>query len=607
MPEYSLRKSKKILIHLYKLFRSKRSQAETSHFIDVLEELQNSILQKDRSKASLLAKKGKTLYSSLPKKALLKRVIHFVIGLGFALIVAVIIRQMWFELYEIPTGSMRPTFKEQDRVIVSKSKFGINFPLLTKHLYFDKDLCKRMSIFVFTAENMNTTDSEMLYFYLFPGKKQYIKRLVGKPGDTLYFYGGKIYGVDQEGNDISPELQQLSPLGIEHIPFIRFEGTKAPNKFSSSFALNQMGENVVKISLSPSGRREGKFLSSKLYENHDSFADYYDLWGFKNYAFARLVPSSYLDSLEKSYLGDLSSYPLVLEMHHSPSIKNNQPFRSSMATIGKSVSYLPLSKDHLKKIFKGLYTARFIVKNGNVTRYGSSTNQSNISIDKIPDGTYEFYHGKAYCIYPTGVAKELPEDHPLYEFSTKRLQTFFNLGIEFHSYYNPKNKDDFILPSRYAYFREGDLYLLGQPIVYSNDPELTNYIDIENKKSRSFLNYTPFIDHGPPLKTDGSLNIDMIHKFGLKVPDKHYLALGDNHAMSGDSRDFGFVPEENIKGTPSVIFWPPGSRFGTPTQVFIPWFSFPNIFIWTLGIISLSIGIYVTKRKTRFPIDFERS
>ena len=32
------------------------------------------------------------------------------------------------------------------------------------------------------------------YIFILSGKKQYIKRLMGKPGDILYFYGGEIYG-----------------------------------------------------------------------------------------------------------------------------------------------------------------------------------------------------------------------------------------------------------------------------------------------------------------------------------------------------------------------------------------------------------------------------
>ena len=64
-----------------------------------------------------------------------------------------------------------------------------------------------MRLLVFTGENMDIRDVDTMYFYIFPGKKQYVKRLMGKPGDLLYFYGGEIYGIDGDGKDITSELQ----------------------------------------------------------------------------------------------------------------------------------------------------------------------------------------------------------------------------------------------------------------------------------------------------------------------------------------------------------------------------------------------------------------
>ena len=613
VPEYSLRKSKKILLHLYREYKAREKSIESNRkktFLDTLMNLQESILQKNRKTACELARKAEALHTSFPKKRFLKRLVNFLITLSVALVVAVIVRQMWFEFYEIPTGSMRPTFKENDRVIVSKSKFGINIPLLTKHLYFDRDLCKRMSIVIFTVENMKTTDSDMLYFYLFPGKKQFIKRLVGKPGDILYFYGGRLYGIDKDGHDISKELQNDQVTVSEYIPFIRFEGKALSGHHSpSTLRINQMGEDIIKFSEMLPFRFRGEFLHSELYEDPSNFQEYYDLWGYKNFAMARLVYPSYVDEKEKNYLGDLSHYPLLLELHHTPTINNAKIVKSKTGNlfplISKSVAYIPLTKSHLKKLFQNLYTARFVVKNGELIRYGSPNTQSNIHIKNLSDGTYEFYNGKAYQIYPTGISIELAQNHPIYEFSVEQIYTFFNFGIEFNSLLLPNNKDDILLPSRYAYLRDGDLYLLGNPILTKDDPVLINYYNLEKKKGIALSNYHPFIDHGSPLDSKGGLNTDTIKRFGLKVPDNHYLVLGDNHAMSADSRDFGFVPEENIKGTPTIIFWPLGNRWGAPIQTIIPWATLPNLVIWTLGIISLSIGTYISKKKNRFPIQFE--
>jgi len=67
----------------------------------------------------------------------------------------------------------------------------------------------------------------------------------------------------------------------------------------------------------------------------------------------------------------------------------------------------------------------------------------------------------------------------------------------------------------------------------------------------------------------------------LVVPPGMYFMMGDNRDNSNDSRFWGFVPRENIIGTPVVIYmsidapeevWDPGhigDRFATYLKVFI--------------------------------------
>lgn len=59
----------------------------------------------------------------------------------------------------------------------------------------------------------------------------------------------------------------------------------------------------------------------------------------------------------------------------------------------------------------------------------------------------------------------------------------------------------------------------------------------------------------------------------LVVPPGNYFALGDNRDNSLDSRYWGLVPRENIKGKPLIVFW----SYDAPTEHLNTFFSFDHV------------------------------
>lgn len=616
---YTLKKCKHILRHVYRLYQKKKhllEPAQKEKLQSLLLSLQRAILQKEPTFANTLAHQADDLAGKWMPKTLWDRARDLVSGIAFALAIAVIIRSMWFEPYTIPTGSMRPTFKEGDFILASKTDYGLNVPLKASHFYFDPALVERGEVVILTSENMDVADSDTTYFYLFPGKKQFIKRLIGKPGDTLYFYGGQIYGINRLGRELTELRSPKWMQSLEHIPFIRFYGqAKTPSRpvqgaFTST-TFFQMNEPVAKLEANLLGVIKGEMIPQG---SKPPLKNFSDLWGFKNYAMARLLtPEEAAERFPTQV--PLPDAPLHLELTHHPAFEGATFVRDEYGRLRPGFHYsrsgIPLSQKKIELIASHMTTARFVVKDGVAHRYGVSIKNPSAfpyfpKLADVPDGTYEIQDGVAYEVLFGGITKKLDPSHPLYRKDPERVYLLYNLGIEFETGYLPNAKLPNRDPSRYAYFRNHELHLLGAPIFKKDDPELILFIKQEYQKqsmSTSQHPYFPFDDAGPPLK-GGELDVEFIKKYGLTIPEKMYLVLGDNHAMSADSRQFGFVPEDNLRGGASLIFWPPGSRWGRPPQAPIHHLTIPNMTVWGLALlIALAVWIYRQKKMNR-PLKF---
>lgn len=640
MKRYSRHKCRKILKNgsfLYHKKGHKLTENERSALENDLEKLDTALLKKKGEETYFFAERVEAFIKTRFPKKLWDHFKELIYALLFAVVVAFFIRQFWFELYEVPTGSMRPTVKELDRLVVSKTTFGIHIPFCKKLLFYKPEYIKRAGTIIFTVAGMDVADSETIYFYLFPGKKRFVKRTVSKPGDILYFYGGRIYGVDKEGKPISELADEsfLREAGIEkigHIPYISMNGKNSVSSplrrgYFEATQIHQMNQPVAKLSYEKNGDFKGLFFNGEdwlkdqpalLKKPHTAPVSYSDIWGIGNYAMARLLTRQELDKLYD--IKSIEKGILYLELRHTPNLSYPLPEMRQDETgkihpmITPYVAFIPLQELHLKRIQKSLTTSRFYVQNGRVSRYdGMSHNHHYSEFDPlfpgVPDGTYEFFNGKGYKVHFGGITSALPENHPLYNLSPENIQKLFNLGIGFYTLFSPIARNQPFEPQRFAYYREGDLYLMDAPILKSDDPTLSNFVNEELEKQDRSSEETPyiaFVDHGPPLKEDGSIDIDFIRAFGLKVPEDKVMALGDNYAMSADSRDFGFVPVHNLRGAASFTFWPPGSRMGPLAQPPYRWFTFPNLLIWSVVVIIAGSCLFYIYRRNQKPYFIKR-
>jgi len=113
-----------------------------------------------------------------------KNIIENLKTIFYALLIALVIRSFFFQPFYIPSSSMEPNLLIGDRLFVSKYSYGYSrhsLPFSPK--IYDKRIMpnkpKRGDVIVFKTPADDRTD--------------YIKRLIGLPGDTIQFINKDLY------------------------------------------------------------------------------------------------------------------------------------------------------------------------------------------------------------------------------------------------------------------------------------------------------------------------------------------------------------------------------------------------------------------------------
>ncbi len=171
-----------------------------------------------------------------------------------ALAIALVIRTLLFQPFNIPSGSMIPTLLIGDYVFVSKYAYGYsNYSIPFGPDLFSGRLLgaepKRGDVVVFKLPRDNETD--------------YIKRVIGLPGDRVQMIEGRLYINNvivprepiakarvegRNGREIeAPTYKETLPGGVEHT-IIEVEGDRGINDNTELFVVPpghffMMGDN----------------------------------------------------------------------------------------------------------------------------------------------------------------------------------------------------------------------------------------------------------------------------------------------------------------------------------------------------------------------------
>jgi signal peptidase I len=120
-----------------------------------------------------------------------------------ALLLALFIRTFFVQAFKIPSGSMLPTLQIGDHLLVNKLLYGIRVPIVGKR-YFDFFAPERGDIIVF----------------VFPEDpaKDFIKRVVGIPGDVLEIREKKLFRNGQMVDDGDEPYAQYLDQSQNKVP-----------------------------------------------------------------------------------------------------------------------------------------------------------------------------------------------------------------------------------------------------------------------------------------------------------------------------------------------------------------------------------------------------
>ncbi|GBL32373.1 signal peptidase I [Methylophilaceae bacterium] len=165
------------------------------------------------------------------------------------------IRSFIAEPFKIPSGSMMPTLLAGDFILVSKFSYGIRVPILN-YTMIEVDKPKRGDVFVFHYPPKPSID--------------YIKRVVGLPGDVIEYKSKTLYINDKKIEQTFVDKYPYVMNEIHHIEAKEFK--EALDNVNHSILIHDLPGENFKFEVP-----QGHYLAFG--DNRDNSADS-RVWGF---------------------------------------------------------------------------------------------------------------------------------------------------------------------------------------------------------------------------------------------------------------------------------------------------------------------------------------
>ena len=173
--------------------------AERLHFAPKRAAAAAELERQDTARRARLAEQGITKVDSHTDEAretLLMQPwwLDWTAGLFPVILVVFLLRSFLFEPFKIPSGSMIPTLLVGDLILVNKFHYGVRLPVVNKKIIANNDP-QRGDVMVFRYPKDTSID--------------YIKRVVGVPGDEVSFRNQQLYL-----NGVAAPMEQTPPPGF---------------------------------------------------------------------------------------------------------------------------------------------------------------------------------------------------------------------------------------------------------------------------------------------------------------------------------------------------------------------------------------------------------